>query len=804
MPSFRFAATLVLVQVSWTAAGDRPPLTPIAPPVRGFDFGPEKQTVWPGSISVTPDSAYSARAGFGWVKPDGQFYAKDYGRHDPLTRDCCRPQGGDVTFAVDLANGSYLVTVIFGDMSQFPVLFQYLMKLEGQEVIDWRPNADDFFKHADLGWWPGESIWKYMADRYRVETFLVEVADGKLDVWMKRYFFLTALLIAPADQRAKLDTALEAIKRDRRLLFEAAYPQVEPYPGVADTLSPESFEPSAADRARGFTMFPRLCERFVYPGSRPAEQELRSTIRIAAAQGEAEPATVCFVPYRDFKRLRVRLSDLTGPDAALIPATAITLYRTRFKEIVFGSRKKDHFIWPRMLDEVETTQDDGGRAAVLSGGLRPYPKEVLTQLWLTFQVPEDAKPGEYRGRVAITPDRGSEASLAIHLWVYPFRLREPEKVIYSMIHSPAYGLPHRHLFPTAEEREQWFRYVERDLRFLHDLRVRGLFTSFLPPADWRGDEPTLDFTEYGRVLEALERCGVDRLVLNYGTSGASYAAYLPGKRYALSYLDGELGLDPRLLKRITAFCRALSAESKRAGWPQTYFATLDEASNRRERGWAAARQIAQAMKAGGVRTFETANGPGQLDYLEVVDLPVMNYAAVLKASTFGNIRRAGRPFGFYNIGWDRFTWGLYTWRTGACFRAQWHYRATSADPYNDFDGRKTDAATIAYPKKDRLVPTPFSEWVREGIEDGWYLDMLESELSRAPDGSPAAKRARALLDRLRRQIPEDFSRYFERARRYDPNPGPPKKFAITPEEIAAIRAEVAEAIVQLRAQQTNG
>jgi hypothetical protein len=88
--------------------------------------------------------------------------------------------------------------------------------------------------------------------------------------------------------------------------------------------------------------------------------------------------------------------------------------------------------------------------------------------------------------------------------------------------------------------------------------------------------------------------------------------------------------------------------------------------------------------------------------------------------------------------------------------------------------------------------------VREGIEDGWYLSMLESELSQIRSPSKAAEHAEALLDRLKNRIPDDFSQYFERARRYDPTPGPPKNFAITPEEMDTIRAEIAEAIIGLR------
>jgi hypothetical protein len=129
---------------------------------------------------------------------------------------------------------------------------------------------------------------------------------------------------------------------------------------------------------------------------------------------------------------------------------------------------------------------------------------------------------------------------------------------------------------------------------------------------------------------------------------------------------------------------------------------------------------------------------------------------------------------------------------------QWHYRTARGDPFNDFDG--SEAATIAYATPDRLVPTPFSEGVREGVHDGWYLYMLEDEIKRAPAGSAAAKAAAAYLDSLRKRIPDEFSRYYTPAQRYDPEPGSKTEFSITPEEIASIRAEVAEAIARIQAE----
>jgi hypothetical protein len=287
------------------------------------------------------------------------------------------------------------------------------------------------------------------------------------------------------------------------------------------------------------------------------------------------------------------------------------------------------------------------------------------------------------------------------------------------------------------------------------------------------------------------------ILLNYYTSGAYYAKYDPAKGSDLDYLDKEMKLDPGFMKRITAYCRALAAESKRVGWPTTYFSTMDEASNYGERGCAVEGQIAQAMKAGGVLTFGTENGPGQLNFLDVIDLPVMNYAAPLNEATLEKVRKAGRPIGLYNLAWtDRFAWGLYSWRIGAYYRTDWHFRKTTGDPYNEFDGN--DAATIAYPTPERLIPTPFSEQIREGIKDGWYLRMLEKELAKAPADSPSALKGRALLDRLRQRIPEQYSQYWEPARSYDP---PKAKFSITPEELEAIRGALADAIAQLRAEQ---
>ncbi len=786
-----------LIAVDGNAAlGSRPtPVTPLPEVIRGFDFGPAGSPVWPGFQAVSPETLYSGSLGFGWRQGKGTVTAVDESKYDPLTQDFCRPRDGEACFAVKLPAGRYLVSIVSGNLHQFPFLQPQTLRLGSRTMIDWRPEEAEFFKHADLGWWPGESIWKYMKDRYRVETFAVRVSGPVLEVTLQPHFFLNALLVAPLGYRGELEGTLASIAKDRQALFESAYPEVRPYILQADTLSPTDFQASAADRERGFTVFQRLFQRPVYPQSRPTELELEPVIRFAAARGETEPVTVGFLPYLDYPSLAVRVTDLRRADGRTLSATNAVLYRTRFKESVWARRSRDFFVYPRMLDQPPMRLETGCKVATLAGPLRPYPAGNVTQIWLTFAVPPNAAPGVYTGKIVLEPGDMAAATLTLALTVHPFQLRAPEGIVHSMIHNPDYGLPHRGVFYRGHAEKRLWKFVERDFKFMRELGMRGIFTTFLPELEWTAERPALDFADYRQTLDLLARHGLTNQVLNFATSGAYY---VPRDRWTdFSSVSGSaVGGDSRYDASITAYCSALAYQSQRGNWPPTWFATLDEASTQREAGWQRARTIARAMKAGGVLTFETVNGVGQLAHLEWIDLPLLNYEVLQDRTCLTRLQEAGKPFGLYNLGpvADRFTWGLYPWRVRAVHRTQWHYRATRGDPFNDFDGLVPDSATIAYATPDRLIPTPFSECVREGVEDGWYLATLEQELAKAsPDSGPAVAAA-VLIDELRERIPEDYSQYFNhrwaagRPKAVEPT------FKITPEELVEIRLRIAEAI----------
>ena len=78
-----------------------------------FDFGTASSPVAADYTRVTEGTTYTAPLGHGWIA--GTPASRDRGAADALTRDFCFSE--DATFAVDLAAGSYDVTVTLGDAS---------------------------------------------------------------------------------------------------------------------------------------------------------------------------------------------------------------------------------------------------------------------------------------------------------------------------------------------------------------------------------------------------------------------------------------------------------------------------------------------------------------------------------------------------------------------------------------------------------------------------------------------------------------------------------------------------------------
>ena len=93
-----------------------------------FDFGTATSPVAPGYAGVHQGTRYTSAAGFGWI--EGTIGSRDRGGADPLLRDLVTMTAA--TFAVDVPNGAYDVTVVTGDSASSHD--QMAVELEGAEV----------------------------------------------------------------------------------------------------------------------------------------------------------------------------------------------------------------------------------------------------------------------------------------------------------------------------------------------------------------------------------------------------------------------------------------------------------------------------------------------------------------------------------------------------------------------------------------------------------------------------------------------------------------------------------------------
>ncbi len=150
-------------------------LTLAAVPTR-FDFGTPMSPVAAGYTQVTPATTYSVARGHGWQS--GVIDNRDYGNGTEVTRDLNFTSQG--TFAVDLPNGSYQVTLTMGNA---------LWAKEQMEVFLEGVQVDSV--NAAVG----EVV---------TREYMVTVADGQLTLLLKDlggddpYVVINGLELAPA------------------------------------------------------------------------------------------------------------------------------------------------------------------------------------------------------------------------------------------------------------------------------------------------------------------------------------------------------------------------------------------------------------------------------------------------------------------------------------------------------------------------------------------------------------------------------------------------------------------------------
>ena len=154
------------------------------------------------------------------------------------------------------------------------------------------------------------------------------------------------------------------------------------------------------------------------------------TIQLMAARGEYEPFQIVIkAPQTNLSNVNVTISNLTNSEGAVIDRQNINLYREHYLYVNRGSPKRWSanptlgkgwyadalipFVNPDTGKDIQGAEIDAVPFKLEAGHNQP--------IWVDILVPRDAAPGEYRGTFTVESDRGKTTG-DIFLTVWDFEL----------------------------------------------------------------------------------------------------------------------------------------------------------------------------------------------------------------------------------------------------------------------------------------------------------------------------------------------------------------------------------------------
>ncbi len=752
---------------------------------RAFDFGPKDAPVYQDYTGVDDATVYSKKLGYGWIpfangKPlmESNFGSgsasvpglleRDRGKQlkvsNDLYRDFCGAQAAYNTqvqqqFAVDLSDGNYLVYITSGDLvygqaGSLPMT----ISAEGKRVV---------------------SSMVYGSDLIATTQFETTVSDGQLNLDFSSddknvataNWNISGLLIFPANDAAQKSTALKeisdlnaALAAEKDAAFKAFFKQVHRAP------THQLFPVSQQQTQQGYLLFVRDWMRMIYPDSIPFQREVdTATINVAAAPGQYQPATVGIYPLKSTFTASVGVSDLVSDAQHKISKDNISIRVTEYlpERIKDESRTAGDYTYYLSNTSRSNTYMEGVPKVLL-----PYTGKIdvnkTQQIWLTFHVPSDAAPGQYKGTLTFTPQGHPAQTKDIVLTVYPFELQKSDRLegVYWNDGNSA-------VYPQNRKKQ---------LADMAQHGIRSVVISYTIP-EFIDDNGQLKFTfnTLDDLIEEIQNAGITGPLPFFTSTTVSHL-----KSFLTQHPDIKLSLDDAY----QAYVAQTLQHSQEKKWPEVLFYPVDEIGNSAESREEFKHWGSVIRKVPGAKIYVTANNyaAGQ-ELAPYIDYQVVNIP--LSKEQEQTILKNGKVYWRYGNGYNfnprisRTVSGFGFWRLPATAMYYWHYQYAAGDPYDALDSTSRDFM-LSYPSPDGPVNSIDFESVHQGIYDLDYIATLQSWMAKAQQEKKSAdivQQGQAILDEINTVDPS-YSQY--------------DLIGVPNEKNHEWRARMAQAIIQLK------
>lgn len=528
--------------------------------------------------------------------------------------------------------------------------------------------------------------------------------------------------------------------------------------------------PNADEQRRGCVVFLRDAMAPIAPDSVPAASERAGEIRTFAARGQYEPLSVGIYALEALDGVKVSVGELRSAAGQALPADGVDVRVARAVRVPVDAAAKTYRLDPCLLEKQPAFSIEKARCA---------------QVWVTLHVPQDAKPGEYRGEITVQPAGKDAAQVPVTLRVLPFVL-------------PPVPIEMGLSFPNPGAKDEML------LKELTDMREHGINTTEPQIAvqiatrdqNFGDDDVAATIKECKRVMNARKKVyGGWNLPVTF-EAGHQIAFYWDKEKGWFAFWPHSEKIDNDFIKAVGVVTGLAKAE----GWPALRCYAQDEAGAHNLLDEAVYLYKLLRERAPGVSSYTTIGGGLAMGHDELGKLT--DVCDLLSTNRFTPeiarflVDRKGKPYGVYNgCGYSpagaRFFFGFYGWKTAAQQILQWAY-SSGEGPFQGQGFRNADEGFV-YHAPDGPIPSPMWEGIRSGTDDYRYLSLLwamADAAQRAPGpAAPAANDARQLVTDILGKIPWSY----QAMRGEDRTPPPP------PATLRKWRWEVAQRIMKLQA-----
>ncbi|MGA2257357.1 MAG: hypothetical protein ABSG53_22090, partial [Thermoguttaceae bacterium] len=370
------------------------------------------------------------------------------------------------------------------------------------------------------------------------------------------------------------------------------------------------------------------------------------------------------------------------------------------------------------------------------------PAGECQRYWLSIHVPDDAKPGLYRGTVTVWDDGLDRAlGIPIALRVLGFRLqKDPAK------HYSAYFYSRNKTLYRGHDEAFIRKAADNDYRAMADFGLDMLPTLYLSCEDGKRIV-VRDADEILRMLRAglqgpapVTADGVIHQVYRDTTPGGKV-----GSHWRVSPLPPQAFYD-----RITALFRAFEVQRKVKGWPEFICCPMDEVDpSCQEMGV----KVYAAVKAAGMKTYATKDpmDPDAAAYAPYLDIWCSQPYSVPYAQIVAQKRHEYWCYPNHNAGeikdrltmckGGRMTYGFGFWRSGYTTLIPWHWCWTCAAEQFDYLRGGYSGCGQRMDDDGEVIPAVYWSCFREGFGDARYVYTLQQAVAQRQDSADPAGQA---------------------------------------------------------------